>query len=698
MTDLAALGLTVRSDGLVVATDKLEDFERASGDAAKGGEKFEKSSDKLQKGLRRLAGVVAPLVATFASGALFTSAVAEAQKFETSMFRVEAIIRATNGVAQRSADDLREQARQIAFSTLESTEGILRAQQTLLTFRNVQGDVFDRTIRAATDMTAALGGDLNSATLQLAKALEDPVTGMTALTRSGTVFTTEQKEMVKAMVEVGDLAKAQAFILSELEAQYGGTAEAAAGGLAGAQDTLGQALQEAKLALAEQLGLLEAATAINNTLADAVIFVTENIDSFTGVAIAAAGALTTSIIPSLAAVAAATYGWVTSLVVLRGALIATGIGAIVVAAGLLIGEFLKLVRATGSWGSALEALGDLATGVWDSIKTSASAIVPALNAVWQDVRAGFFRLMEALGQNWADFLRVVAGGLRGVPGAEDAFATVSDAAIRAQSGVYGFGLAIDDAESAAERFRAEAAGKVVEGGEKIADAMRRLRRIMTQGDGTSSGPDDGTRGGVVVPDMPPELADNIEAVTGPATSAARAIKDVADAVRETDASTFNLGSSLAGVFTDAVMDAKKLQDGLRGLLQQMSQMFLNQAFTQFLGNVGGDGILGSIFGGFRADGGPVSSGRAYVVGERGPELFMPGRSGTIIPNVPAQSGGGGTVVQVVNNSGQPARQERSRGPDGREIVRVIVGEEIGGGGFDKQLGGRYGNRPVPVRR
>lgn len=43
-------------------------------------------------------------------------------------------------------------------------------------------------------------------------------------------------------------------------------------------------------------------------------------------------------------------------------------------------------------------------------------------------------------------------------------------------------------------------------------------------------------------------------------------------------------------------------------------------------------ILGSIFGGFRADGGPVAGGSAYIVGERGPELFMPSSSGSIVPN------------------------------------------------------------------
>jgi hypothetical protein len=52
-------------------------------------------------------------------------------------------------------------------------------------------------------------------------------------------------------------------------------------------------------------------------------------------------------------------------------------------------------------------------------------------------------------------------------------------------------------------------------------------------------------------------------------------------------------------------------------------------------------FLGSVFGGARAMGGPVSAGRAYLVGERGPELFMPGSSGRVIAN-----GAGGAVINI----------------------------------------------------
>jgi phage-related minor tail protein len=59
------------------------------------------------------------------------------------------------------------------------------------------------------------------------------------------------------------------------------------------------------------------------------------------------------------------------------------------------------------------------------------------------------------------------------------------------------------------------------------------------------------------------------------------------------------------------------------------------------------GLIDKVFGGFKASGGPVSAGTSYVVGERGPELFTPNRSGSIIPN--GAMGGGGSVINLTVN-------------------------------------------------
>jgi hypothetical protein len=356
VVDIARLAYEIDSSQAKTARTDLERLTDSAKKAEGGAEGLERETKKAGGAMSVLSkgavGAAAALGGLAAAGAFLTSATREAQTFETSMFRIEAVIRATGGVAGRSADQLRQQARDIALTTLESTEGILEAQRVLLTFRNVQGDTFDRTIKAAADMTAALGGSLTGATMQLAKALENPVQGLSALSRSGTVFTEQQRDMVRAMVEAGDMAAAQAFILSELEAQYGGTATAAAQGLAGAQDTLSQRMQEFRLGVADSLGLVSAATAANNALASVVKFLADNVDESRGFIIAAGVAITAVYLPAIAGAIFQTGVWIASLFTLRGALVATGIGAFIVLAGMLVNEMIKLAERVGGVSNA----------------------------------------------------------------------------------------------------------------------------------------------------------------------------------------------------------------------------------------------------------------------------------------------------------------------------------------------------------
>ena len=91
-------------------------------------------------------------------------------------------------------------------------------------------------------------------------------------------------------------------------------------------------------------------------------------------------------------------------------------------------------------------------------------------------------------------------------------------------------------------------------------------------------------------------------------------------------------------------------------------------------------FLDSIFGGGRASGGPVVPGKAYLVGERGPELLVPGVAGTVIPNHRMTPQ---VTVQVVNNTGIQTRVKQTQPHfDGqRWVVGVVldaVNRNIGG--------------------
>jgi len=194
------------------------------------GEKFEAMGDALVDfGGKMTTRVTLPIVAAGAGMfALFT-------KQEDAMARMTGALRANGGQANVTADEITNLAKRLQETTTFGDEATISAAGLLLTFHNVRNElgegnrVFDRTLIAAQDLSAALGTDLESATMQLAKAMESPTRGMSALSRSGTTFTEQQREMVKAMEESGDILGAQKLVLEVVEGQYGGMAETMAG-------------------------------------------------------------------------------------------------------------------------------------------------------------------------------------------------------------------------------------------------------------------------------------------------------------------------------------------------------------------------------------------------------------------------------------------------------------------------------------
>lgn len=148
---------------------------------------------------------------------------------EKAVAQVQAALKSTGGVAGRTLDQLLKQASELQEKTLFGDETILRqVTSNLLTFVNIHGKTFDRAQKDILDYAARLGTDLQSATIQVGRALNDPIRGVQMLSRAGVQFSDVQKKQIKDLVYSGQLYKAQALILKELENQFGGAAEAAA--------------------------------------------------------------------------------------------------------------------------------------------------------------------------------------------------------------------------------------------------------------------------------------------------------------------------------------------------------------------------------------------------------------------------------------------------------------------------------------
>ncbi len=177
---------------------------------------------------------------TLGAGKFFT-ATAEAEKVS---LRLGAVLKATGDTAGLTQRQIEAFATSLAATALVDDDAVKAAAASLATFRSVSGSLFTATLTQAANLAAVFGGDLQAATVQLGKALEDPIQGLTALKRVGVSFSETQKEMIKGFEETGDRAEAQRLILAALEEQVGGAAAAEGSGLSGSVQRLSNAWGE----------------------------------------------------------------------------------------------------------------------------------------------------------------------------------------------------------------------------------------------------------------------------------------------------------------------------------------------------------------------------------------------------------------------------------------------------------------------
>jgi hypothetical protein len=157
---------------------------------------------------------------------------------EAAIAQLNAVLKSTGGVAGVTADEALKLAASLQKTSKFSDEAVLGAENLLLTFTNIGKDKFPQATKTVLDMSQALGQDLKSSSIQLGKALQDPILGVTALRRVGVNFSEKQQDVIKKLVETGHAAQAQDMILKELNTEFGGSAAAAADTFAGRMEIL----------------------------------------------------------------------------------------------------------------------------------------------------------------------------------------------------------------------------------------------------------------------------------------------------------------------------------------------------------------------------------------------------------------------------------------------------------------------------
>jgi hypothetical protein len=253
MATVAKLNVQIGAD--------LKGLDKSLSKAQKSLQDFGTSIAKIGAGMSKT--LTAPLVG-FATASVFAF-----DKQAKAIAQVEQGIKSTGNAAGLTSKELQKMASALQSNSLFGDEEILaKSTAQLLTFTNIAGREFERTQQAALDLATRLGGDLQSASIQLGKALNDPVANLSALSRAGIQFSEDQKAMIDALVETGQLAQAQTVILDELEKQYGGSAKAAAQAGAGGITQLKMSIGD----LMEQFGaiIIESITPFINRLKEIV--------------------------------------------------------------------------------------------------------------------------------------------------------------------------------------------------------------------------------------------------------------------------------------------------------------------------------------------------------------------------------------------------------------------------------------------
>jgi hypothetical protein len=178
------------------------------------------------------------------------------RQVDTLNRQTAAVIQSTGGAAGVTAKQVSDLAAAQEDLTTVDDKVVQGGENMLLTFTNIGKDVFPDATKAMVNLGVAMAGgdadavDLQATAIQLGKALNDPIKGVTALTKVGVSFTQAQKDQIKAMVEAGDVAGAQKVILDELGKEFGKAGEAAGTGYAADMRRFNDAVEGAEQALA----------------------------------------------------------------------------------------------------------------------------------------------------------------------------------------------------------------------------------------------------------------------------------------------------------------------------------------------------------------------------------------------------------------------------------------------------------------
>jgi hypothetical protein len=420
-------------------------------------------------------------------------------------------------------------------------------------------------------------------------------------------------------------------------------------------------------------------------------------------------------VAGLAAAAFSVRGLAMALVVLRGALIRTGIGALVVGAGELVYQFSRLVTGAGGFGKALELMGNVAKAVWDGIKKTMGSLVDDFRALRADIESIWASLMAYLAGKWADFLGTIAPTFNAVADKIGADFTIDVFGAQAYASM--LENAAGNAGIMAERYRKRAADTRATAFDGVRDAVTALvEAVRGSGEETEGALDAAAAGARRVA----EALDEAETSAGRAGAAGRqagsdtaagaekaltgwqaAASALADYAAKARDISQDIGNALVGAFQraeDAIGEFVKTGKlDFRDLITSMIAYLARLAARRFIlgpianalsGALGGaGGLFASVLhaGGMVGAPGPGrmvpalafagaprmhSGGWAGLRPDEVPAILQRGERVLSRREVRAWSGGGGVTVNIMARDVESFRQSRTQVAS--DIARAVA--------------------------
>jgi len=548
--------------------------------------------------------------------------------------QTEAVLKSTGNTVGFTTDEIGKMASEMQNVTTFADEVVQSGQNLLLTFTNIGHDIFPQVTETMLDMSQALGQDVKNSAIQLGKALQDPILGVTALRRVGVNFNQTQTEMIRKLVEAGKGMEAQKFILAELNKEFGGSARKQL-------ETFGGRMTWLK----NQAGELQEAfgSGITRGLTDAFMQGITGMDQFQ-----ARSAALQVYLRAFGAALVGSFKWVTSTIwnsmqilydIVKGTFWA--MGALVVDFGQNLKDVFSgdFTMSFDNLDAAWQGTKDSITGNVNDMTTSFEDAFVSVDSAINDTSVGLKAappLMEDFGEAASDMAKKVKDAAKKI---SDLKKEMKDAIKSAKQDIKDFKKEFEKQELQKQKDFNNSVAEI------IVNKQKELAGLKSEHNANETEEEKKTREAQIttVEDFLQKHIQDQQAFA----SEIQKLKDfqALDEIEQIKA-TFaeekklreeDYKDQLKALKSHLKSVEKEYKDKLKDLRKELKDQLGDITITVDVEKKKK-----------RALGGAVTAGQSYIVGEHRAEVFTPSQSGNITPSTQGSGVGSGLTVNIIN--------------------------------------------------